>query len=59
MWWTVFGAIDLYIGLIILDTLKGTAPPEKQKRLAIARKITIVMLVLTGAILAVQVVRRY
>jgi hypothetical protein len=43
MWWILFAAIDLYIALIILDVMarSGSVPPEKMRRLAIAKKILI------------------
>jgi cell division protein FtsL len=59
MWWTIFTGIDLYIGLIILDTLKGSVPPEKQKRLATVRKITIALLAVTVVVLIAQIIRRH
>ncbi len=58
MWWTIFAGIDLYIGLIVLDSLAGSLPPEKQKRLAAARKIVLAALGATALLLAVQILRR-
>jgi len=39
VWWLVFTGVDLYIGLIALDVLgrSGSAPPEKQSRLAVVK----------------------
>jgi hypothetical protein len=59
MWWTIFTGIDLYIGLIILDTLKESVPPEKQKRLAAARKVALALLAATAVVLIAQIIRRH
>jgi hypothetical protein len=45
VWWIVFTAVDLYIGLVLLDLFARSAPPEKMPRIRIARKIMIVTLV--------------
>jgi hypothetical protein len=31
--WTVFTAIDLYVGVVLIDLISTTAPPEKIPRL--------------------------
>jgi hypothetical protein len=59
VWWTIFTAIDLYIGLIIVDSIAGTLPPEKQRRAAIAKKVILGMLAFTAIVLVVQVAKRY
>jgi cell division protein FtsL len=59
VWWTIFTAVDLYIGLIILDSLAGTIPPEKQKRLGMARKAILALLGATVIVLAVQIIHRH
>jgi len=38
MWWILFTAVDLYIGLVVLDAMAPGVPPEKQRRLAVAKK---------------------
>jgi hypothetical protein len=45
VWWIVFTAVDVYIGLVLLDLFARSAPPEKMPRIRIARKIMIVTLV--------------
>jgi len=45
VWWIVFVAVDVYIGLVILDLLARSAPPEKMPRIRATRKIMIVALV--------------
>jgi hypothetical protein len=39
MWWIVFTAVDLYIGLVVLDAMAPSLPPEKQRRLVLAKKV--------------------
>jgi len=58
MWWIIFTAVDLYIGLIILDLMAKSLPPEKQPRLARAKKMVIVLLALSGLALAGVLVKR-
>lgn len=39
MWWIAFTALDLYIGLVILDLLAPNLAAEKQSQIKQARKI--------------------
>jgi len=39
MWWILFTAVDLYIGLIVLKAMAPSLPPPKQKRLAVVEKV--------------------
>jgi len=48
MWWIVFTAVDLYIGLVILKTMQPSTPPQKQKRLKRAERVIVVLLALTA-----------
>jgi hypothetical protein len=52
MWWILFTAIDLYIGLIVIDVMakSGSIPPEKLPRLQLLKKFVL------GAIAALGVV---
>jgi uncharacterized membrane protein SirB2 len=59
VWWTIFTAADLYIGLIVLDAMALSAPGEKQARLRTARKIILFLLALCGVVLLGQLARRY
>jgi hypothetical protein len=59
VWWTIFTIVDLYIGLIILDTLASSVPPEKMGRLRTAKKIILGLLVISGIVLVVQLIRRF
>ncbi len=56
MWWIVFAAVDVYIGLVVLDLLARSAPPEKMPRIRIARKIMIVTLVALAIAFAARIV---
>jgi hypothetical protein len=57
VWWTIFTGIDLYIGLIVIDSLVGSVPADKQRLLAAARKIILVALGVTMLVLAAQILR--
>ncbi|MBZ5597694.1 MAG: hypothetical protein LAN83_05170 [Acidobacteriia bacterium] len=59
MWWLVFTAVDLYIGLVALDVMvrSGSIPPHKLKSVAIAKKILIASLVVVGIALVVKIWR--
>ena len=58
MWWVVFTAADLYIGLILLESLIPTLPVEKRGRAIAARKIVIGLLILSALTLAVMFFKR-
>ncbi len=58
MWWVVFTFIDLYIGLILLDSLMPTLPAEKRNRAVKAKKIVIGLLVLSAIALVGMFIRR-
>jgi hypothetical protein len=59
MWWIVFTAVDLYIGLVILDILIPSLPAEKRYRANLAKKIVVVLLVLLAIALAAVLIRRW
>ena len=59
MGWTIFTFIDFLIGLMLLDLMATTVPPEKLPRLRKARTVTLVLLILCGIVLAWQIARRY
>ncbi len=56
--WTIFTAIDLYIGVVLIALMSTTAPPDKILRLRKARNITLVLLGISVAVLAFQIARR-
>ena len=39
MWWILFTAADLYVGIIVLKAMEPSLPPEKKARLAIVEKV--------------------
>jgi len=45
VWWILFAAIDVYAGLIILDLLARSVPPEKMPRIRVAKKVMVATLV--------------
>jgi hypothetical protein len=44
MWWILFTAIDLYFGVLILDTLGASVAEEKRRRLALAKKFCLAVM---------------
>jgi hypothetical protein len=58
MWWTIFTAADLYIGLIVLDAMAPSIPAEKLGRLRSARRVILALLVVAAIVLALQIARR-
>jgi len=59
VWWTLFTAVDLYIGVIVLDAMAPSLAPEKRARLRTARKVILALLAISVIVLAAQVTRRY
>jgi hypothetical protein len=59
MWWIVFTAVDLYIGLIVLDTMIPSLPAEKRRRAYLAKKVVVISLVALVIALAVVLIRRW
>jgi hypothetical protein len=61
MWWILFTAVDLYIGLIILDVMakSGSIPPQKLPRLQVAKKITIGAIAVLGLVFLAKLSVRY
>jgi hypothetical protein len=58
VWWTIFTIVDLYIGLIVLDSLASSVPPEKIRRLQVTKKVILGLLLGSGIVLVLQLVRR-
>ena len=58
MWWLAFTAIDLYVGVVLLDMLakSDAVPAEKHQRLIWAKRITVVLLALTILALLVKAI---
>jgi uncharacterized membrane protein YidH (DUF202 family) len=59
MWWIVFTAVDLYIGLVVLDALIPSLPAEKRRRANVAKEIVVVLLVLLAIALAAVLIKRW
>ena len=59
MWWTVFTIVDLYIGVVVLDAMASSLPPEKLARLRRARLVILGLLAASGIVLAAQLAHRY
>ena len=59
MGWTIFAAVDLYIGVILIDLISKSAPPEKLPRLRKARNVTLVLLGISILVLGIQVAREW
>ena len=59
MGWTIFTAIDLWMGLFLLDMMSTTIPPEKLPRLRKARKVVIALLGISIIVLLAQIASRY
>ena len=61
MWWVLFTAVDLYIGLIAIDVIEksGSVPTEKVPRLRIAKKITIGAIAVLAVVFLVKLRMRY
>ena len=58
MFWLIFTAVDLYIGVVMLDLMKGTVPPEKLVRLAVVKKILIAATLIVVGMIVWRWVRR-
>jgi len=59
VWWTLFTIVDLYIGVIVLDAMAPSLPPEKRVRVRAARKVILGLLAVSVIVLAAQIARRY
>jgi len=59
MWWIVFTAVDLYVGLVVLDALMPSLSAEKRRRANVAKKIVVVLLVLLAIALAAVLMKRW
>jgi hypothetical protein len=59
MGWTIFTAIDLWMGVFLLDMMATTVPPEKLPRLRAVRKLAIALLGISIVVLLAQIARHY
>ena len=59
MGWTIFTAIDLYVGVLLIDLMSTSVPLEKLPRLRKVRKLALILLGIAVVVLGVQIARRY
>jgi len=57
--WTIFTAIDLFVGAFLLDLMTTSVPPEKLPRLRTARNITLALFAISLVVLTVQIAIRH
>ena len=58
MWWILFTAADLYIGLILLKAMAPSLTPEKRRRLVVVEKVLWSSIALLAVVFVVKIVRR-
>ena len=58
MWWILFTAADLYVGLIVLKVMAPSLPPEKKRRLAVVEKVLWGSIAALAVAFVVKIVRR-
>ncbi len=59
MWWIVFTAVDLYVGLIALDAMLPSLPADKRSRAIVAKKVIVWLLVFHGIALLALLIKRW
>jgi len=58
MFWLLFTLVDLYVGVVVLDQMMPSLPPEKQGRALIAKRILIAATVVVALFTIVKWVRK-
>jgi hypothetical protein len=53
--WTIFTAIDLFVGAFLIDMMSTTVPPEKLPCLRKARNVTLLLFGISIVVLGIQV----
>lgn len=53
--WTIFTAIDLFVGALLLDLMTTSVPPEKLPRLRTARNVSLALFGVALLILLAQI----
>jgi hypothetical protein len=56
--WTIFTAIDLFVGVFLIDMMSTTVPPEKLPRLRKARNVALILFGISLIVLCLQFARR-
>jgi len=59
MGWTIFTAIDLFVGALLLDLMTTSVPPEKLPRLRTARNVSLALFGISIIVLLVQIAIRH
>jgi len=54
--WTIFAVVDLFIGLLLIELMTTTAPPEKLPRVRTARNVTLGLLAVSVMVLMVEII---
>jgi hypothetical protein len=57
--WTIFTAIDLFVGAFLIDMMSTTVAPEKLPRLRKARNVTLILFGISLIVLCLQLARRH
>jgi hypothetical protein len=57
--WTIFTAIDLFVGAFLIDMMSMTVPPEKLPRLRRARNVTLILFGISVVVLCLQIAIKY
>jgi hypothetical protein len=57
--WTIFTAIDLFVGAFLIDMISTTVPPEKLPRLRKARNVSLLLFGISLVVLCVQLAHRH
>lgn len=57
--WTIFTVIDLFIGVLLIDLMTTSVPPEKLQRVRIARNVGLGLLAASVIVLTVQILHRH
>jgi len=58
MGWTLFTAIDLLVGVILIGLMSTTVPPEKLPRLRKARNLAWMLFGISVVVLCIQYARQ-
>jgi hypothetical protein len=61
MWWLLFTAVDLYVGIVVLDVMSrsGSIAAEKLPRLAVTKKMLFVVTAITMVAFLVKLWTHY
>lgn len=59
MGWTIFTAIDLFVGALLVDLMSSTVPPDKLARLRKARNVLLILFGISFVVLCMQIAHRH